>query len=211
MIPIKICGITNTEDALLAAELGAAAIGFIFHQASPRFVDPTQVRTIILKIGRSIRKVGVFVNTPSEEINRTVAETGLDMVQLSGEETPESCLEVAVPVIKALHIGSDFNPAMVAPYEVHALLLDTHQPGRYGGTGRTFDWSQFNSGIFSQPIILSGGLTPENVVEGIQAVQPSAADVNSGIEVRPGVKDRVKMKQLFAVLDKIEGSGGQVF
>ena len=127
MIPIKICGITNLEDALLATDLGAAAVGFIFYQASPRYMDPGQACTIISKIGESIRKVGVFVNTSPEEVNQTAAETGLDMVQLSGNEPPELCHNITVPVIKALHIGSGFHHGLLEQFNVHAFLLDTHQ------------------------------------------------------------------------------------
>lgn len=211
MIPIKICGITNLEDARLAVDLGAAAVGFIFYKASPRYVDPDQARTMISKLGEQLRKVGVFVNTSPDRINRMVVETGLDMVQLSGHELPELCQDITVPVIKALHIGPDFNRAMIDQYDVHAFLLDTHQSGSFGGTGMTFNWSQIEPEIFKRPTILSGGLTLDNVVEGISSLRPSAVDLNSGIEVRPGVKDRIKMERLFMILETIEGSNDQVF
>lgn len=211
MIPTKICGITTQEDALLAADLGATAVGFIFYPASPRYITPKQAGTIIAKTSERVRKVGVFVNTPPEEINRMVAKTGLDMVQLSGNEPPESCRKITVPVIKAIHVGSNFNIGMVEHYDAHAFLLDTYQSDRYGGTGKTFNWSQVSSDTFPRPIILSGGLTPENVMEGIQALHPSALDLNSGIEVRPGVKDRAKMERLFAILRKVEKPDDQVF
>ena len=133
------------------------------------------------------------------------------MVQLSGNEPPELCHDITVPVIKALHIGSGFHHGLLEQYDVQAFLLDTHQSGRFGGTGRTFNWSQVRPEIFKRPIILSGGLTPDNVTEGIKALQPAAVDLNSGIEVRPGVKDKVKMERLFRVLEKIEGSNDQIF
>jgi phosphoribosylanthranilate isomerase len=140
-----------------------------------------------------------------------VAETGLDMVQLSGNEPPELCLDITVPVIKTLHVGPGFNHNLHEHYTVHAFLLDTHQSDRFGGTGRTFNWPQVRPEIFKRPIILSGGLTPDNVTEGIKTLQPSAVDLNSGIEVRPGVKDRAKMERLFRILEKIEGSHDQIF
>jgi phosphoribosylanthranilate isomerase len=211
MIPTKICGITTQDDALFATDLGAMAVGFIFYPASPRYITPSQAGTIIENLGERARKVGVFVNTPPDEINRIVGEIELDMVQLSGNEPPESCQQITVPVIKALHIGSNFDSGMVEQYDVHAFLLDTYQPDRYGGTGMTFNWSQLGSEKFPRPIILSGGLTPENVMDGIKALQPGAVDFNSGIEARPGVKDRAKMKRLFAVMRKIEVPDEQVF
>jgi phosphoribosylanthranilate isomerase len=211
MIPTKICGITTQDDALFATDLGAMAVGFIFYPASPRYITPRQAGTIIENLGERARKVGVFVNTPPEEINRIVAETRLDMVQLSGNEPPESCQQITVPVIKALHIGSNFDIGMVERYDVHAFLLDTYQPDRYGGTGTTFNWSQVGPEMFPRPIILSGGLMVENVREGVKALQPAAVDFSSGIELGPGVKDREKMERLFAVLRKIEEPDDQVF
>jgi phosphoribosylanthranilate isomerase len=211
MIPTKICGITTQEDALLAIDLGASAIGFIFYPDSPRYITPRPAGAIIGKIGERVRKVGVFVNTPPEEINHIVTEIGLDMVQLSGNEPPESCQQITVPVIKTLHIGSNFNIDLVEQYDVRAFLLDTFQSDRYGGTGKTFNWTRISPGTLPGPIILSGGLTPENVMEGIKTLHPSAVDFNSGIEVRPGMKDRVKMENLFAILRKIEEPDEQVF
>jgi phosphoribosylanthranilate isomerase len=211
MIPTKICGITTHEDALLATDLGASAIGFIFYPASPRYITSKQAGTIIAETSKGVRKVGVFVNTQPEEINRIVAETGIDMVQLSGNEPPESCQKIIVPVIKALHIGSNFNIDLVEQYDVRAFLLDTYQADRYGGTGKSFNWTQVSSGTLPGPTILSGGLTPENVMKGIKTLLPSAVDFNSGIEVRPGVKDRAKMENLFAILRKIKEPDEQVF
>jgi len=204
MIPVKICGITRGEDARLAARLGAAALGFIFYTPSPRYVTPDQAGTIAGTVGSRICKVGVFVNTPCKEINAIIEEVGLNLVQLSGDESPEVCRGVTVPVIKTFHVGPNFDPAATHSYDVHAILLDTRQPGSYGGTGRAFEWSLVNRDAFTRPLVLSGGLTPENIVDGIEAIRPHAVDVNSGVEAGHGVIDRARMERLFAILNETE-------
>ncbi len=211
MIPVKICGITRREDADLAVKLGAAALGFIFYPLSPRYVAPSQARTIADTVRSHTRLVGVFVNALPKEINAIVDEVGLDLVQLSGDEPPEVCRGVTVPVIKTFHVGVDFDLAAAQSYDVHAFLLDTHQAGSYGGTGRSFDWFLVNRDAFARPLILSGGLTPENILEGIEAIRPHAVDVNSGVEASPGVKDRARMERLFVILQNTEASDEQVF
>ncbi len=211
MIPVKICGITREEDACLATRLGAAALGFIFYPLSPRYIAPGRAKAIADMVGRHIRKVGVFVNSPPEKINAIVDQVGLDLVQLSGDEPPEVCQGVTVPVIKTFHVGADFDLAAAQSYNVHALLLDTRQAGSYGGTGKAFEWSLVNRDAFARPLILSGGLTPENILEGIEAIRPHAVDVNSGVEASPGVKDRARMERLFAILKDTEGGDEQVF
>lgn len=211
MIPVKVCGITRAEDARLAARLGAAALGFIFYPPSPRYIAPDQARAVTDAVGGHIRKVGVFVNLPLEEVNAIVDEAGLDLVQLSGNEPPEYCRDISVPVIKTFHVGADFEPATTHPYDVQAVLLDTSQAGSYGGTGRAFEWSLVNRDAFSSPLILSGGLTPENILDGIEIVRPDAVDVNSGVEASPGMKDRARLERLFDILENTEASDEQVF
>lgn len=211
MIPVKICGITRVEDARLATGLGATALGFIFYPLSPRYIKPAQAGAIADKVDGHIRKVGVFVNASPKEINTIAVEAGLDLAQLSGSEPPEVCRDIAVPVIKAFQVGANFDPAVTQPYDVHAILLDTHQPGSYGGTGRTFQWSQVKRDVLRRPVILSGGLSAKNILKAIETLQPDAVDVNSGVELSPGVKGRAKMKQLFAVLSNTEASHEQVF
>ena len=211
MIPVKICGITREEDARLAVKLGAAALGFIFYPLSPRYVAPSQARTIADTVRSHTRLVGVFVNALPKEINAIVDEVGLDLVQLSGDEPPEVCRGVTVPVIKTFHVGADFDPAATHSYDIHAILLDTYQPGSYGGTGRALEWSLVNRDAFARPLILSGGLNPKNILSAIEMLHPQAVDVNSGVESRPGIKDRAKMKRLFAILQNTEASDEQVF
>ncbi|MFB0515321.1 MAG: phosphoribosylanthranilate isomerase [Candidatus Neomarinimicrobiota bacterium] len=211
MIPVKICGITREKDARLAAQLGAAALGFIFYPLSPRYITPEKARAIAEAVGSHPRKVGVFVNASIEEINHIVVKAGLDLVQLSGNEPPEVCRRVTAPVIKAFRVGTDFQPALAEPYDVHAILLDTHSPGSFGGTGKTFEWSRINRDAFTRPLILSGGLNSRNILRGIEALRPHAVDVNSGVEASPGVKDHVKMNRLFAVLSQTQADDEQVF
>jgi len=211
MIPVKVCGITRAEDARLAAGLGAAALGFIFYPPSLRYIAPDQARAVADAVGGHIRKVGVFVNLPLEEVNTIVDEAGLDLVQLSGNEPPEYCRDIAVPVIKTFHVETSFDPAVTHSYDLNAILLDTRQAGSYGGTGRAFEWSLVNRDAFNSPLILSGGLTPENVLDGIEIVRPDAVDVNSGVEASPGVKDRAKLERLFDTLENTEASDEQVF
>ena len=211
MIPVKICGITRAEDARLAAGFGAAALGFIFYPLSPRYIAPDQVRVIIETVGSNICKVGVFVNATPDEINAIVERAGLDLVQLSGDEPPEACRGIAVPVIKTFHVGTSFDPAVTHSYDLHAILLDTRQAGSYGGTGRAFEWSLVSRDAFTRPLILSGGLAPGNILDGIKAIRPHAVDVNSSVEASPGLKDRAKLEHLFAILRNTEAGDEQVF
>lgn len=200
MIPVKICGLTRRQDAQLAIQLGAAAIGLIFYPPSPRSLTPEDARRMTGGLDREVARVGVFVHEKPERINTIVAEVGLDMVQLSGHESPEDCGRIAVPVIKTFHVGPDFDPSITHSYDVHALLLDTDRKGSYGGTGQTFDWNAISRPALTKPFILSGGLTPENILDGIAALSPQAVDVNSGVESAPGVKDPAKLDRLFKAL-----------
>lgn len=211
MIAVKICGITRVEDAQLASDLGAVALGFICYPLSPRYVTPAKATAIVGELDAGIRKVGVFVNAPPGEINAVVRKVGLDMAQLSGSESPEECQQIDVPVIKAVRVGLDFNPAVAASFDVHAIMVDTYNPSLYGGTGETFDWSRLDRDVFVQPMILSGGLHPENILQGIEALRPDAVDVNSGVETSPGVKDPAKLERLFSVLKPTEASNVHVF
>lgn len=210
MIPVKICGVTRLQDAQLAAELGAAALGFIFYPPSPRYIAPVQARAIADALDRTITKVGVFVNETPDRINNIVSEVGLDLVQLSGHESPVICEQVTVPVIKTFHVGDDFDPTVTHTYPVHAILLDTQGQGS-GGTGRSFAWSQVAIEAVARPLVLSGGLNPDNILAGIDALTPQAVDVNSGVETAPGLKDPIKMERLFSTLSGTQGGDGHIF
>ena len=201
MIAIKICGITSLKGAELAANYGAAAIGMIFYQDSPRFVDPAEVEQWIDNIPSSVKKVGVFVNEQIDTINNITRQLKLEFIQLHGDESPEFCNGIIRPVIKVFRVGDDFDAIVLNEYDVHGFLFDTYKKGNPGGTGTRFNWDLIANLKTETPIILSGGLTPENVLNGIEAVNPAAVDVNSGVESVPGVKDEEKIKELFSVLE----------
>lgn len=203
MLKIKICGITNLDDALLAADLGANALGFIF-ATSPRNIDKNTVGQIARKLQPFISRVGVFVNESVKVVNETVLECGLDAVQLHGEETPEYCARILSRVIKSFRLGKDIlNSSQLneelAKYEpfVSAFLFDTYSPQQFGGTGQTFNWDNLKEIQSSKPIIVSGGLTPDNVQDLLKVFKPYAIDISSSVEASPGHKDPEKLKQLF--------------
>jgi phosphoribosylanthranilate isomerase len=201
---VKICGITEGEDALAAVKLGADALGFIF-ASSPRQVSMQKARRIINAIPPFVKTVGVFVNEGAKTIREHINYCGLDLVQLHGDESPEFCRELMPYTIKAFRLKDDSGLQLCEDYQanVRALLLDTYTKDKVGGTGKTFDWQLAvkikEAGI---PVILSGGLGPSNVTEAIQVVRPYAVDVNSGVEERPGKKSYVLMKEL---MEKVIG------
>jgi len=197
MIPVKICGITTWEDAEIAVNYGASAIGMIFYEGSLRYIYPEKVQEWISEIPVKVKKVGVFVNEKQKNIKTIVEKLNLDYIQLHGDESPEYCDKMIRPVIKVFHVGTDFDPAVLGNFQVHAFLFDTYQKGKSGGTGRSFNWTLISDLKTDIPIILSGGLGPENINKGIETVQPSAVDVNSGVESEPGIKNKVKMEKLF--------------
>jgi phosphoribosylanthranilate isomerase len=202
---VKICGITNRQDAEDAAQGGADALGFIFYSESPRYISLLNAGRIIRTLGATVLPVGVFVNAPREEVLRTIHETGIGCVQLHGEEDPEYTRGFPVPVWKAFRVGSKFNEDELRRYHVGAYLLDAHVEGWRGGTGRTFDWEIACRAKRFGNIVLSGGITPENVVDAVRTVRPYAIDISSGVEISPGRKDRQKLLQLFANIRTIEG------
>ncbi|HDD35730.1 MAG TPA: phosphoribosylanthranilate isomerase [Candidatus Desulfofervidus auxilii] len=206
-IKVKICGITRIEDALFAADLGVHALGFIFYSKSPRYVTPQKVREIIESLPPFLQTVGVFVDEKKENIINTAQFCGLNLIQLHGHETPMFCEMLGFPCIKALSVKNERSLNSILSYKgkVKAILLDTYKKGKFGGSGETFNWSlAVKAKAFEIPLILAGGLKPENIKEAIKIVKPFAIDVNSGIEKAPGIKDRHLMERLFEILRKIE-------
>ena len=201
MIAVKICGITSLKDAEMAVNYSVPAIGLIFYPDSPRYVDPAVVEQWIDRIPDSVKKVGVFVNEKIDTINNITRQLKLEFIQLHGEESPEFCNGMIRPVIKVFRVGDDFDAIVLNGYDVHGFLFDTYKKGKPGGTGNRFKWELIANLKIETPIILSGGLTSENVLNGIEAVNPAAVDVNSGVESVPGVKDEEKIKELFSVLE----------
>lgn len=180
---VKICGITNREDALAAVEFGAKALGFIFYDRSPRAVKPDALSNWIGEIPAEIWKVGVYVDEAPARIEQVTADLALDIAQLHGSETPELCPR-SVRVWKAFRVQAEMTT--IPDYPAEALLLDGP------GSGRTFDWSLANA--VSKPVVLAGGLTPENVQAAIERANPWGVDIASGVEASPGRKDHARMK-----------------
>jgi len=193
---IKVCGITNAQDALFAAEAGVDAIGFIFHRPSPRYIEPEEARLIIDQLPPFIDVVGVFVDKKRVEVEEIIQYCRLNYAQLHGKESPkytERLFRFASPceVIKAFRVGSGTDAEEFKPYVpfVRAFLLDTFDQDLVGGTGRSFDWSLIDQLDLVRPFVLAGGLNPQNIGTALQAVRPCCVDVNSGVEESPGVKD----------------------
>lgn len=195
MVRIKICGITSVEDAILAADLGADALGFMFYRGSKRYIPPETARDIINRLPPFIVTVGVFVNQKLDEIRYLKEKVGFDIVQLHGDESPEFCRELGERVIKAIRIKESVNSKEVESYPSRAILFDTYSQKGYGGTGESFRWEVLRELKTTKKVILSGGLTPENVSEAIKIVKPYAVDVSTGVEERPAKKDPEKLKK----------------
>ena len=200
---MKICGIRSIEEAEAAVDSGADALGFNFWPGSPRHIKPETARTIISTLPPFVASVGVFVNEARQTIETIASDLRLDAVQLHGDESPEFCASITtVKTIKALRVTEAFEPKSVKRYQVNMILLDAGVAGSYGGTGRTFDWSMAVECARLVPIILAGGLTPDNVAEAIAMVRPAAIDVCSGVEAEPGRKDLNKLRSfMLAVAD----------
>lgn len=196
MVRIKICGITNIEDALAAVEAGADALGFVFYNKSPRNISPDQAAALIRRLPPFVQTVGLFVNEELAVVNGIADRCGLDIVQLHGDETPEYCSGVRRRLIKAFRVKDETCLDLINGYDVAACLLDAWSPTAYGGTGKTFNWEIAAAAAASKRIILAGGLTPENVAAAVRAVRPYAVDVSSGVESAPGIKDPEKMRSL---------------
>lgn len=192
-VRVKICGITRLEDALAAAELGADALGFNLWPGSPRFLPPEAAREIVSRLPPLVTPVGVFVNQPRAEVMRLAAAAGVALLQLHGDETPDDCQGLGLPVVKAFRVAGPEDLAAIPAYRsVAAVLLDSRSDG-FGGSGRAFDWELARRAAGPRPLVLAGGLSPGNVARAIRAVRPFAVDAASGLESSPGVKDREKM------------------
>lgn len=197
---VKICGITSEVDARAAAEAGADAVGFMFAESSPRWITPERAKQIVAALPANVSKVGVFVNAPADAVRAVAENCGLDTLQFHGEELPDYCAQFpGFKVWKALPVKDRTSLVRFTSYEVDAWLLDAHVPGKRGGTGATFKWDlAVIAKELGRPIVLAGGLTPENIGKAVSEVQPWAVDVSSGVEVSPGRKDTAKMREFVA-------------
>ena len=194
---VKICGITRLEDAHAAVAVGANAIGFIFWPDSPRFIDPYRARAIARSLPPFVTPVGVFVDQPADYVSAVASLVPLGTVQLHGSETPEYAAGIARPILKAVTLA-DPDPGRW-PSRV-MLLLDVHDPVKRGGTGRTIDWEAAASVAARRPVLLAGGLTPENIGEAMTRVRPRGVDVSSGVESAPGIKSHERLTALFRAI-----------
>ena len=208
-VRIKICGITNKEDALAAAHLGADALGFVF-ATSPRKVSVESAREIIRNLPPFVKTVGVFVDEDPERVSSIAAMCRLDILQLHGSESVDYCSSFDRRVIKAVRMQSRDELKILSKYVdvVDGLLLDTYAPDKLGGTGMTFDWQLAVEARRYGRIILAGGLNPENVAAAISMVKPYAVDASSGLEKSPGVKDHDKMAQFIREAMQIRSDHG---
>lgn len=195
---VKICGITNIEDADVAVKAGADALGFVMYRKSPRFVEQAVVKRIVAGLPPFVLPVGVFVNEEPERVRTLMDDCGLALAQLHGDESALYCQQLGRPVLKALRLKDRGTFLALAEFQgranVRGFLIDTFSDQAYGGTGKTVDWTLAQEAARATPIILAGGLTPTNVAEAIAQVRPYGVDVSSGVEQSPGKKDQDKVK-----------------
>jgi phosphoribosylanthranilate isomerase len=191
---VKICGVTRVEDALVAARCGAHAIGLVFYRPSPRYVAPRAAAEIVRALPPFVMPVGLFVDAEAGEVRSVAADTGVQLLQFHGSETPEFCAQFGLPFLKAVRVrpGVDLLQYARDFHGANGLLLDAFQEALHGGTGATFDWALIPPAL-PLPVVLSGGLSPQNVGAAIRRVKPAAVDVSSGVEASKGVKDAAKI------------------
>jgi phosphoribosylanthranilate isomerase len=198
-VKVKICGVTNVDDAQAAVQAGADAIGLMFYSGSPRRVSTEAAQKIAGSLPPAVIRVGVFVDPNPSDVFATIQLCGLTLLQFHGAETPQFCQQFGIMTMKAFRMRNADSLAPLASFGADAFLLDSYVPDKPGGTGETFNWNlAVEAKNFGRPIFLAGGLTPENVAAAIRAVQPFAVDVSSGVEVSPGRKDPEKIRAFIA-------------
>jgi len=199
---VKICGLTRLEDAQRAADLGVAALGFNFYPRSPRYIEPAEARAMVRQLAPFVATVGVFANeTDAGCVIARAREAGVTTVQIHGPAFPDlDALCAVFTLVAAVAVREGFKPEELRKIKANAYLLDAFDPDRLGGTGKTFDWSMAREAKQYGPIILAGGLTPENVARAVREVRPFAVDVASGVESAPGIKDPAKLRAFFAAV-----------
>ena len=197
MTRIKICGITNKVDAINASALGIDMLGFVFYKNSKRYADPMAVEDIANELPPAVKKAGVFVDEEADKVREIAQNASLDILQFHGSETPEYCksFKASYKVIKAFRLKSKGDLKAINDYDTDYYLLDTYKADSIGGTGETFDWKMLKDFEILKPVILSGGLKPDNVALAIKEVAPYAVDVSTGVESSPGKKDMELMKR----------------
>jgi phosphoribosylanthranilate isomerase len=207
MTSIKMCGITNEEDAGCAVACGVDALGFIFYPGSSRYIDPAAAKKIMAGLPRSVARVGVFVNQAVDEVLGIADQCRLDFIQLHGDESPAYCLYFDPSrLIKAVTSAVAGDSTQLTEYAVKAFLVDARDGDRYGGTGKVSDWNLAAALAARYRLILAGGLNEDNIIEAIARVSPDAVDINSGVEIAPGRKDHEKMGRIVRMIRANEGS-----
>lgn len=196
---IKICGITRAQDARAAAKLGADAIGLVFYRTSPRNLSLEQARAIVAELPPFVTVVGLFVDPARDQVEAVLRACSINLLQFHGDEAPEFCAGFGLPYIKAARVRADADLVQyLSPYSAaQGWLLDAYHDRLYGGTGACFDWNLIPRGL-ARPVILSGGLTPDNVGAAVRQVRPWAVDVSSGVEATKGIKDAAKIAAFIA-------------
>ncbi len=204
MVKVKICGITNQEDAVMAAQAGADMLGFIFYKKSPRYITPQKAKDIMSALPAHIQKIALFVNEEKQVISDILNQIReIDMLQFHGDETPQMCNAFNKMIIKAIRVKGKSSLKDMTKYKVNFFLLDAFKKDTYGGTGLNFDWQlALDAKKYKVPVILSGGLNPDNVKEAIGQVLPYAVDVSSGVEYSPGRKDASLVKKF---IERVKG------
>ena len=201
-VKVKICGTTSLKDALLAAESGADAVGFIFYKESPRNISQKEVKEIVAQMPPFVETIGVFVNETSDKVNRITEYCRLTAVQLHGDESPAFCRRVKQRVVKAFRVKDAKSLKGISDYDVSGFLLDSYNDGNRGGTGQVFDWNLALRAKKQGPVILAGGLNQYNVYTAIHRVRPYGVDVCSGVEKSVGVKDPQKISEFIKAVRK---------
>jgi len=207
-IKVKICGITSPGDAAAAVGAGADLLGLVFHDPSPRHVTLDQAAAVCRVIPAYVLRVGLFVNPSPQRVTEAIARCQLQMLQFHGDETPEFCLQFGLMTMKAFRVTGLKTLEELKPYATDAWLLDAHAPGKYGGTGQTFDWRiAAQATQLGKPVFLAGGLTPDNVGEAVTSVRPYGVDVSGGVEAAPGRKDPAKVRAFIAAVRQAAQTG----
>lgn len=198
MMRVKVCGVTRLEDALLAVDLGAWALGFNFYKKSPRYIDPKQAAHIIKKLPAYIKTFGIFVNESLENVELIQLQSGVEFIQLHGDESPEYCKQITFSYVKAIRTNENLDLKPLLQYsDAYAFLLDAIDPQHYGGTGKLANWILAQCLSRQVTLILAGGLNAHNVLSAIDTVFPFAVDVCSGVEEKPGLKSKEKLIDFF--------------
>ncbi|MFH0828211.1 MAG: phosphoribosylanthranilate isomerase [Candidatus Omnitrophota bacterium] len=201
MVKVKICGITNKEDALSAVDSGCDGLGFVFYKKSPRYISPEKAKEIISALPSGVIKIGVFVNSGEKFIKKIARECSLDMLQFHGRQTPEFCRRFGgYKVIKSFRIKDKINLGEVSRYRVCAYLFDTFSSASFGGTGEVFNWAVLAKDLagINKPVFLAGGLNEKNVKAAVKQVKPEWVDASSRLEIKSGEKDHLKVKKFIA-------------